>query len=278
MANDDKYPVESDRRRFVKGVVGASAVAALGATGAAAVNTATTPAGVGGGITQFMGVDLVSGPAPRGMPQIPVELDDDGYLRGIWPEVQEEEIEGETVLIAESEIGDVTYSASWFYYCGGQTFPGTAPDADQDNYIRYSQPMYDWQADHEPGERVHVDHFDDYDDWDNNIGSPGMGKPGRCRWRSEDVGPAETLPVQVIRSGMIEEAAQDDEWVAASTAEGFMAIANMCTHFCCVPSWKGTAESEQFGTGDEIYCQCHQSVYDPFTIYEQQFVALPRED
>lgn len=279
MTDADIYPVESDRRRFVKGVVGASSLAALGATGAAAVSLSTTPTGVGGGITQFMGIDLVGGPAPRGMPQIPVEVDDEGYLVGIWPEVQEVEVEGQTVQIAEMELGGITYSASWYNYCGGQTKEGTHPTADQENYIHYATAMYDWQAETvSTGDRVHIDHFDDYEEWNNNIGSPGIGKPGRCRWRSEDVGPADVLPVQVIRSSIIEEAAEDDEWLAASTDEGFLAIANMCTHFCCVPSFKGTRESEQFGTGDEIYCQCHQSVYDPFNIYQQQFVALPRQD
>lgn len=279
MANADKYPVESDRRRFVKGVVGASGLAALGATGAAAINTSTTPTGVGGGLTQFMGVELIRGPAPRGMPQIPIELDDEGYVRGIWPDLQEVEIEGRIARIAEMELGGVTYSSTWLHYCGGQTKQGLAPAADQDNYIRYATPIYDWQAaDVETGDRAHIDDYADYEDWTNNIGSVGAGKPGRCRWRSEGLGPADTLPVQLIRSTQVEEAAQEDEWLQASTEAGFIAIAGMCTHFCCVPSFKGTRESEDFGTGDEIYCQCHQSVYDPFTVFQQQFVALPRQE
>lgn len=279
MVDEDKYPVESDRRRFVKGVVGASGVSALGATGVAAVNLSTVPAGVGGGVTQFMGIERTGGPAPRGMPMIPVELDDEGYLRGIWPDIREEQIEGQTVQIAEMDLGGITYSASWFYYCGGQTFPGTAPDADQDNYIRYSTPIYEWQsAAVETGDRVHIDHFEDYDEWSNEIGSSGVGKPGSCRWRSEDVSPAETMPVQVIRSTLIEEAAQDDEWINAASTEGFMAYMNICTHFCCVPSYKGSDQAEAYDAGDGVYCQCHQSTYDPFTIRQQQFVALPRED
>ena len=41
----DKYPSESGRRRFVKGVVGSAALSGVGVSGAATVNLTTQPSG-----------------------------------------------------------------------------------------------------------------------------------------------------------------------------------------------------------------------------------------
>lgn len=279
MADDDKYPASSGRRRFVKGVVGSAALAGIGTSTNAMVNTMTARQGAGGGITEYYGMELVSGPAPRGMPQIPVRIDDEGYLIGLWPEVQEITQEGLTVTIAQQELADITYSSEWFQYCGIQTYPGIQPNADQDNYFRYaSGAPYQWQQDEvEAGERAHIDHFDDFRDWGNAIGDEGIGKPASVTWRSQDLPPQETIPVQIIRSENVIEAAQNDEWLQASTREGFIANMNKCTHFCCVPGFKSFQDSAQFGAENLIYCQCHQSVYDPFSIIRRSFVALPRE-
>lgn len=280
---NDKYPESSDRRRFVKGVVGASALTGLSATAAATVDISTTPAGRGGGPTTFQGVELVRGPAPRGMPQIPVELDDEGYLRGIFPEFDEDS----DATTPEMELGGETYSSSWFQYCGTQTSPAVDPNEDLDPYFRYTAAShYDWQnAEVEGGDRIHISDFEDYEDWGNQFGSAGVGKPAQANWRSNQPGdpddqlePRDRIPVQIIRSERIEAAAEEDDWLAASTDEGFMAIQNQCTHFCCVPGYKAFPDARDFGAEDKIYCQCHQSVYDPFSIVEQTFVALPRPD
>ena len=69
-----------------------------------------------------------------------------------------------------------------------------------------------------------------------------------------------------------------DEWLQASTSEGFIAWLNKCTHFCCVPGYKQAADAARFGGEDGVYCQCHQSVYDPFSIVQTLFIARPRPD
>lgn len=280
MNYEDKYPVESDRRRFVKGVVGSAALAAIGAAGVGAIDTATGPAGSGGGIRQFIGIERLSGPAPRGMPLIPVELDDDGNLQGIWPEPEEREIDGRTFLVSEMALGGHTYSTEWFHYCGVQNSPAVDPGADRDTYIRYAEAtQYEWQQrDARGGEPVNIEHFEDYDEWGNEIGQARLGKPAQATWRSVDLGAADRLVVQVIRSSLVENAAQENDWVAEYTDEGFLAYLNVCTHFCCVPGYKTMEESARFSGEDGSYCVCHQSVYDPFTITQQQFVALPRPD
>ncbi len=279
-AEDDKYPPESGRRQFVKGVVGSAALAGIGTASAATINSATEPSGAGGGIIQYFGVENTDGPAPRSMPQVPIQIDDEGYLQGLWPEASTEMVQGQEVTLAETQLGGITYTSEWFQYCGVQTYPGVEPDADQDNYFRYTEsPPYEWQQEEvEGGDQVHVDDFADYESWGNEIGDSGVGKPAMATWRSQDVPASGTLPVQIIRSPRVEQMARNDEWLSASTQQGFIANLNKCTHFCCVPAFKAYADSAQFGGADRIYCQCHQSVYDPFSIVQESFVALPRPD
>ncbi|WP_134669124.1 ubiquinol-cytochrome c reductase iron-sulfur subunit [Halorussus marinus] len=278
MSADDKYPESTGRRRFVKGVVGSAALAGVGTATAVGIDSATGPTGGGGGIVDFYGVENTAGPAPRAMPQIPLEVDSEGYLKGIWPEPETITLEnGSEITVAEMELGGTTYSSTWYQYCGVQTNAGVRPDADQDNYFRYiGNSKYDWQnSEMEEGAKIHVDDFSDYETWGNGIGDDGLGKPAQAKWRSEDVSSSEILPVQVIRSTRVEEMAQDNEWLSASTEEGFIANLNKCTHFCCVPTFKGLAGSASAEAENQIYCQCHQSAYDPFSIVQKSFAALP---
>ncbi|WP_255150509.1 ubiquinol-cytochrome c reductase iron-sulfur subunit [Halorarius halobius] len=275
--DEDKYPVESGRRRFVKGVVGSAALSGLGTGAAAAIGSTTTAPGAGGGVTQYLGIENTDGPAPRGMPLVPLTIEN-GELKGIWPDTVED---GVGVM----DIGGQTYRTSWFQYCGVQTYPGVEPNNDQDNFFRAaSDPPYEWQADApvEGGDKLTVDLFDDYETWGNGIGRSGIGKPAQATWRSDGLSPQETIPVQILRSTRIEEMAGNDDaigqWLDATTEQGFIAWLGKCTHFCCVPSFKGTEQSAKFGGEDRVYCPCHQSVYDPFSIIQKAFVALPRPE
>ena len=280
--NEDRYPAESGRRRFVKGVVGASALGATGITTAVATDLTTTSSGAGGGTIQYYGIENTDGPAPRALPQIPVEITDSGELKGVWPEVETRTVDNEEIKVAEMQLGGTTYSSEWFQYCGVQTYPGIRPDADQNNFFRSApQPSYEWQSDLSPGDKLTVDMFDDWETWGNDVGTAGIGKPASATWRSQDLSPQETVPVQVLRSTRIKDLAQnaDDpavrEWLQASTSQGFIAWLNKCTHFCCVPGFKATAS---FGAANSVYCPCHQSVYSPFSIVRRQFTSLPRPE
>ena len=276
MSASDKYPSESGRRRFVKGVVGGAALAGVGAMGSATVNTLTTAGGIGGGSTVATTIAHTGGPAPRGLPQIPLQVTDDGYIEGIWPETTTVTQEGQEIEVAQQELGGKTYSGAWFQYCGVESQENVQPDFESDNLFRAaSGPPYDWQSEaYSGGDRLHVDDFDDYDEWGNGIGSDGVGKPAAATWRSED---ADTnLNAIVIRSPQIEEAAQNDDWLSETTDQGFIAYLNSCTHYCCVPGFQMHSGSAGYGAENLTYCNCHQSVYDPFTVLQQQFVALPR--
>ncbi|MFC7155305.1 ubiquinol-cytochrome c reductase iron-sulfur subunit [Halomarina halobia] len=285
MADDDKYPTETGRRRFVKGVVGAGVLAGVGTGAAAALGTATAPTGSGGGITEFVGIENTDGPAPRGMPVIPVQIADNGDIQGLWPEVKTVEEAGQSFEVAETDLGGVTYSSEWFQYCGVQTYAGIQPSADQENtFLSAADSPYEWQSEElSEGDPLNVSHFEDYENFDTGVGSPGLGKPAMATWRSQDVDAAETIPVQVVRSDEVIKMRQEGgplgEFIkAATTEDGFMAWLDKCTHFCCVPAFKAYEDSAKFGAADEVYCQCHQSVYAPFTWVQKSFVALPRPE
>ena len=280
--SEDKYPSESGRRRFVKGVVGSAALSGVGVSGAATVNLTTQPSGGGGGPTEFVGLTLRGGPAPRGMPYIPVEIDDAGDIRGVWPEAEEVTEGGTTYQVAETEVGGRTYSTEWFQYCGRQNAEGVQPDTDAENYFKSvasGDADYGWQADAlSEGDRLNVEDFADYEEWGNEVGSDGVGKPAQTTWRSE--GFDGQLPVTVIRSKLIEEKAQRDdqvgEWFSGASSQGIIAYLNVCTHFCCVPGYKVSDNAAQYDIEDGIYCQCHQSQYDPFSPSFETFISLPR--
>jgi Rieske Fe-S protein len=292
-ADEDKYPGDSGRRRFVKGVVGGATLAGVGATGSVTINSVTSSSGAGGGATEMMAIENTDGPAPRGMPQIPIEIDG-GELKGLWPEVKEEKQGGVTIEIAETELGGKTYSTEWFQYCGLETYEAIKPgyEPDQGNYLLVgSNPTYDWQSEFAEDDRLTVDMFSDYESWGNGIGVSGLGKPASGIWRSLDT--ENNLLVNVIRSPVIETLAEDgkaegadgetyevddstQKWLKASAPKGFIAWLNKCTHFCCVPKYKGLDGSAKFDAADEVYCPCHQSVYEPFSLVSTLFTARPR--
>jgi Rieske Fe-S protein len=186
------------------------------------------------------------------------------------------------------EIGGVNYSSAWFQYCGVQTYAGVDPTVDQDNFFRISSgadSTYPWMGELNAGDKLSIDAFADYEEWGNGIGKSGLGKPAMASWRSVDVSPQETLVAQVLRSTKIQELRENppedvnaDFLRAATTEEGFIAWLDKCTHFCCVPGFKAYGGSAKFAAEDRVYCQCHQSVYDPFSPIASTFVALPRPE
>lgn len=262
----DKYPTE-ERRRFVKGVVGAAGLLGVTSAGTGVLEATTETAGAGGGRIRYVGIENVDGPAPRAMPQIPVEVDGEGYVKGVFPDD------------GPIDIAGIEYRPDWFQYCGVQTYPGISPEAEQDDYFKYDETgRYGWPGDGQAGRRVHIEDFEDYETWTNEHGSPGTGKPASVTWRSAGAPSNATIPVELIRSPLIERMAATDEWLNHTTDRGFLAHLNKCTHFCCVPGFKTSDYVGEVSATDRVYCQCHQSIYDPFSLVTETFVALPRPD
>ena len=274
---DDNYP-DDGRRGFVKKVVGGSVLASVAATGVMSVDLLTQKSGVGGGNITTVAIELLDGPAPRGMPQIPVEITDSGELVGRAPEPSEGELD------PTIEIGGYEYSMGWFQYCGVQGYPGTQPQFESDNKFRFDEQR--WHEDM-AGDVMTTD---DFSDWESYQGSAdgateGLGKPAWGTWRSEGVD--QTMPIQVMKTDkqkLLDNADNDKlaTWIEEAAPEGYIAWLNKCTHFCCVPQGFQTSSYGCGGSGycssDLVYCQCHQSQYDPFSSVEESMVALPRPE
>lgn len=282
--DEDKYPEESGRRRFIKGVVGSATLAGVTAGAGASLNLATSAPGAGGGTVEFIGIEIKDGPAPRGMPIIPIEIGSGGELQGLFPEAEEVTRQGRTVQIAETTVGGTNYSSTWFQYCGVQQYAGTQPGADANNTFLAKPGTYDWMSDLSAGDPLTVDNFSDYKEWGNGIGRSGIGKPAMGDWRNTEDG--RPMPVQVMRSPEVPKMVNGEgkysalpgdvrDFLGEATQDGFIAWMDKCTHFCCVPGFK---TQDYPGAEDAVYCQCHQSIYDPFNPTKYQFVALPRPD
>jgi len=280
----DKYPAPSGRRRFVKGLVGASALSGVTTVGGLAVDATTDQGGVGGGTVSYVGIKNIAGPANRPMPIVPLEISD-GALRGIWPSVSEVTAGGDTFRLAKGEVGGVTYSQQWFQYCGLEVAEGLEPDPERDGFLR-SKTAYDWQSELRDGDKLRVEHFEDYESWGNNIGSDGLGKPAVATWRSQGKDVKE-IQVQVLRTPAVskmvagEDAYTDlagdiRDFLDAATDRDFIAWVNRCTHLCCNPGYKTMPGSAKFEAADKVYCNCHQSVYDPFSPTVATFASRPR--
>lgn len=255
----------SRRRRFLAGLVSGSAIATAGITAATTLQRSTR-AGTWGGRIRYRGPRNVTGPADRALPQVPVAVDDDGYLHGRWPSSTEGQVPVEV-------IGGVRYSPEWFRYCEAEEHPGLRPAAGQDTLLRAApDPPYVWQAAAlTPGEPLHVSAFSDYATWGNGVGTDGLGKPAMATWRSQ--GPVPTIRVQVLRSGRVPDVAGDDAWVRASTDRSFVAWRADCPNYCAITAFKAYESSERFDAGDLVYCPRHQSLFDPFEVVESTFVA-----
>lgn len=252
------------RRRVLKAAVGGTLVGA-GVTGGAVVLTRQSPPRGTNERRTYVGIDNVAGPTPRGLPQIPIDIDADGFVKGVWPTDTDDE--GTPAMT----IGNVTYSSRWFHYCDHTGFPGLRPGAEQDNFFRVARGTpYDWEEELSVGDRLRVEDFDDFEDWTNGVGRSGLGKPAMAHWRSVDVPSAESITVQVLRSTRIQGLLDADhplrEWIQATTQEGFIAWLSRCPYRCCTPSFKGIAASAEYGGENLAYCPCHGSMYDPFTV------------
>lgn len=272
-AMSDKYPIENDRRRFVKGVVGGGSLAGVSAGAMTAIESAVSTPGEGGGQVVYYGVENVAGPADRPLPQVPMTVED-GEVHGVWPGGGDGGNDGDGT--PEMELGGITYTPEWYQYCGVEAAAGLRPGADRDTAFRHVDARatpYDWQAEREAGTPVRVEDFADYEAYDD-VGESGLGKPAMAEWRTRD-DDATTVTVQVVRSPRIEELAAESEWLAASTDRGFLAFLTKCTHFCCVPGFKRPTTAGTDGA-DRVHCPCHQSEFDLFSIVKATGTVRPR--
>lgn len=266
-----------DRRSFIKACAG---VGAAGVATAAGIGMLRPLSDIDVEIIPiaYPGVQVLRGsPAPYGLPIIPLEFTSNGELRGV-PDAFDDQLQ-------------------WYRYCGHERSPGALPSWEGDNVIRYDVTderlaggLDTWYAD-DIGEIVSWDDFPEdtpdplFEDF------PGAGAP--FRWRSEGQAPESTLtgivfraPAEIIdfTAGIVPQQEEDiRDWMPEHPDDPdtvFLACASMCTHFCCVARFHEDRLAVQSGYGESIFCTCHLSRYDPFTIdvYNRTIFRYPETE
>ncbi|HLE97688.1 MAG TPA: hypothetical protein VI997_09995, partial [Candidatus Thermoplasmatota archaeon] len=202
------------------------------------------------------------GPAPRGVPLIPIRARDDGLLEG------RARIEAVPLSssIATQDAGPVD-ALAWYRYCGHQDAPGLRHDWTADSLLRFFVPTgaRPWYADRE-GAPIRV----------ADLAEPGAA--AAFQWRSVGETGTSVLTGAVVRvaPGAPREPARlvppakrwkpgDAEVLAASfLADGLLAASTFCTHFCCLPAYRDAT----------LACPCHNSV---FSFEEVAVYSFPPE-
>jgi Rieske Fe-S protein len=259
------------RRAFVKGCLGASAAGLL----AAGAGGLASPLLVGGGsVTRrvdYLGATVVGGPAPQGLPLVPLRADGDGRLS-----------------IEPSPDGIPGGVLDWYRYCGHAAAPGLrAGFQPADEQLRYTLAL----------DRVDTVRALQTESGRDDVGwqLPRLGEVARVadfqaaghgagtRWRPGAPGPPLHVLVLRVRGGALvfedgaeEELVRAQVLVPAGDGDVLVAYFNLCKHLCCVAGWHESRKAVQEGLFETLYCTCHYSAYDPLRIRGDFFMLQER--
>lgn len=250
-----------DRRRFVKMSMSAAAAGAAAGTTAGLGRALVEPRPPRGAPVPYYGAHRVDGPAPRGVPFIPVRVTDAGAF------------EGRPVI--PSPDGDATLSVlDWYRYCDHGRAPGLDPERDADDTLRYfvvddpTRTVRPW-FDPKRGEPVRPVDFPDVE-FGASFAWRSVGAEGRDVLTGVLVRyPLDAL-ARVTRPKPPARALDDAEWaflmehVFAQAGDSvFIAVSSFCTHFCCTPGYKHTDAAKPKNAWAQVFCACHGSVFEP---------------
>lgn len=253
---DTPSPRQWCRRAFVKGCVLASATGLAAAAGGGVVSTLDLGLGPMRRV-DYLGATVASGPAPQGVPLIPLAVGDDGVLRG-RPEVP--------------GLGSVL---DWYRYCGHENSPALRR-AQMDERLRYQvapgkldgiaalaeagSPDAGWYL---PllGQDARPEHF----------AARGFGAP--LVWRGEATAVVLRLASAALRIPRdVERVVREGFLLPLAGGDVLLAYSTFCKHFCCVPGWHETSRAARFEAADKLHCTCHDSVFDPLEVRPDFFV------
>ena len=237
-----------DRRTFVKRTVGTAAVGAVGAAGLGLAFPLSTTAGLKIPRFPYFGAKIIGGPAPKGIPIIPIKVAEDGTITGVPSHLD------------------------WYKYCSHDEAPGLEGGFTNDNRLFYFQNQ----------EKIHRAETDGIHLWYkdlldqplrvNHFDEDGKGAP--FKWRSEGQFDNNIITGIAIRLNpeQIENVEAAEELMGAPFMDqGIVAFCSFCAHFCCVPGYKEAKDAEARDAWETIFCTCHGSIYDPFVLEEYQF-------
>lgn len=240
------------RRSFVKGCIYASVgvAAAGGALGMALPLSVANKSAFTR--VEYVGATLVSGPAPQGVPLMPLAVDGNGDL-SINP-------------IPEGVPGGVL---NWYKYCAHERSAGLQPSFKaKDEFIRFflteekkATIVEGWYLD-KLGKVVNVRDFD------------VVGKGAGFNWRSEGQSGKNIITGIIIKidpskmefKNAQEQVVREQFIVPTPDGQALIAYSSFCKHFCCVPGWHESPLAQSSGVWDKMFCTCHLSVYDPYLV------------
>lgn len=246
-----------DRRTFAKLALGVAAAGTAAAAGAGAL-VASKPPRAEPRELRYVGARAVAGPAPRGVPFLPLALADDGAL-----EVDPARALDDLLVALRA--------------CGHEDAPALAESYRGDDRLRYHMdpgkldavnPWYRERL----GEHVRPEEF------------PGDDAGAAVSWRSQNATGPHIVTAAVVRlptngvrhategdaahRGQALSAQEHEAFLARYTVEAegarFVATSTACPHFCCVMGWKEAEKlSRAHDAWDRLYCACHNVVCEP---------------
>jgi Rieske Fe-S protein len=279
--------ISLDRRSFVKTCVGVAGVGALAASGLSIAAGTAKPRAAAGNLIRYYGAHRVGGPAPRGVPLIPIQVGSSGAFEGKI-----------SLPYYDPKAGAVDPSKNinvldWYKYCGHAGAPGLKPDFTKDNTLTYFiaeeklKSITPWFKDL-IGQPIRPEDFPAF-----NFGASFVWRSAGQSGTSLMTGVIVKVPPEgkflgpdYVAAGAKAPAIplssrKEYEWVRrnihwqanlkpgddATNADlagpSFIALSTYCTHFCCTPGYReaeGLARTHD--AWDNMYCTCHNSNYN----------------
>ena len=249
-----------DRRSFVKTCVGVAGAGALAASGLAMAAGMAIPRAPGGSVLPYYGAHRVGGPAPRGVPYIPITVENGVFV-------------GKTVIppMPGSDGATDTNVLDWYKYCGHAGAPGLQPGFTEDNTLTYFiaeeklKSITPWFKDL-LGQPVRPEDF------------PADGFGASFIWRSQGQSGPNVLTGVIIKaparelelvSSVVPPARplggeEEFQFIRENVFhENFVGVSTFCTHFCCIPGYReNEALARPRDAWDNMFCTCHNSNYN----------------
>jgi Rieske Fe-S protein len=203
---------------------------------------------------------LPPGPAPQGIPLIPVLVNKDGLLEGV----------------PENRKSKVKHDLSWYKYCSHEAAPGLDISFTQDNKLRYYTNPEKVSVARAQGLALWYENLLDQELRADHFKKIGDGAP--FRWRSEGQVGTNIVTGIIIKvdPSKIKGSLPDGFVWDNKDGSGFIAVCSFCAHFCCVPGYleNNSPKTHEPGKGVNdtvIYCSCHDSRYDFTDIRQYTF-------
>jgi nitrite reductase/ring-hydroxylating ferredoxin subunit len=248
--NENPLQKPMKRRDFVKTTV---KVAAGGAIVASVAPLAVSINPIQAPLNRFPYVGariLPPGPAPQGIPLIPVTVNADGVLEGI----------------PENTQSRVKHSLEWYKYCSHEQAPGLELGFTKDNRFRYFALQEKFAAAEAQGFNLWYKDLLDQEVRASHFKNIGDGAP--IRWRSEGQVQNNIITGIVVKIDPSKVKGAPEGFVHDNgDGTGFIAVVSFCAHFCCVPGYleNNSPLAKVPGAGVDghvLYCSCHDSRYD----------------